>query len=57
MLRALKGRAERAIIASSYEAPIPVHQTCQLHLYSRSLRSCGSTQIDWWRRIEQLHRP
>jgi hypothetical protein len=57
MLRALKGRAERAIIASSYEAPIPLHQTCQLRLYSRFLRSCGAPQIDQWRRIEQLHRP
>jgi len=57
MLRALKGRAERAIIASSYEPPTPLHQTCQLHLFSRFLRSCGSTQIDEWRRIEQLHRP
>jgi hypothetical protein len=28
-LRSVKGRAERAIIASSYEALTPMHQACQ----------------------------
>jgi hypothetical protein len=48
MLRSVKGRAERAIIASSYETPISLHQPCQPDMCWPPARS------GLWCQIEQL---
>jgi hypothetical protein len=57
ILRRVKGRAVRAIIVSSNEAPISLHQPCQPRRLHHPMRSGAQLEIRHWHGIGQLHRP